>query len=123
MTRYKDLNKKVVECLKHFAPSRYSFLVFIFFYMSGLVFAILKPQYAASTFYYGFFLGIMEVKIQLPNIISLNYLLNQFFYYLGRVSSTIFLNNITLTFLCVFTGVAIIPRQKCTCYWKESFQF
>ncbi len=51
----------------------------------------------------------MKVKIQLPEIISLNYLFNQFIYYLGTVSFGIFLNNITLSVLCVFTGVAIIP--------------
>lgn len=28
MNKYEDLNKKIVECLKHFVPSRYSFLVF-----------------------------------------------------------------------------------------------
>lgn len=109
MARNENLNKRFIECLEHIAPSRYSFLIFILFYVSGLGFAILKPQYAASSFYYGFFLGIMEVKIQLPDIISLNYLLNQFIYYLGRFSFGIFLNNVTLAVLCVFTGIAIVP--------------
>jgi uncharacterized membrane protein SpoIIM required for sporulation len=109
MTRYGNLYKRVIKCLRHFAPSKYSFLIFILFYLSGLIFAILKPQYAASTFYYGFFLGVMKVKIQLPDIISLNYLSNQFIYYLGRVSFSIFLNNVKLAIFCVFMGVAIVP--------------
>lgn len=109
MTRYENLNKRFIECLKHVSPSKYFFLIFSLFYISGLVFALLKPQYAASSFCYGFFLGTIEVKIQLPGIISLNYLLNQFIYYLGRVSFGIFLNNVTLTVLCIFTGIAIIP--------------
>lgn len=108
MIGHENLNKKVINCLKHAAPSKYSFLIFSLFYVSGLVFSILKPQYAASFFYYGFFLGVMEVKIQFPDIISLNYILNQFIYYLGRISFDIFLNNITLMVLCVFTGVAIV---------------
>ncbi len=51
----------------------------------------------------------MEVNIQLPDIISLNYLQNHFIYYLGQYSFDIFLNNIKLMILCIFTGIAIIP--------------
>ena len=109
MTRYENLNKKAINCLKHVTPSKYSFLIFALFYVSGLIFVILKPQYAAFSFYYGFFLGVMEVKIQFPDIFSLNYLLNQFIYYLGRISFGIFLNNVTLMALCIFTGIAIVP--------------
>ena len=109
MTRYGNLNKRVIKCLRHFVPSKYSFLIFVFFYVSGLIFAILKPQYAVSSFYYGFFLGNMEVNIQLPDIISLNYLQNHFIYYLGQYSFGIFLNNIKLMILCIFTGIAIVP--------------
>lgn len=109
MNRYGNLNKRIIKCLRHFAPSKYSFLIFTLFYVSGLVFAILKPQYAVSSFYYGFFLGNMEVNIQLPDIISLNYLQNHFIYYLGQYSFSIFLNNIKLMILCIFTGIAIVP--------------
>lgn len=100
---------RFIECLKNFLPSKYSFIIFALFYVSGLLFAALKPEYAASYFYYGFFMGVLEVKIQLPDIFSFNYFLNQFVYYLGRVSFGIFLNNVTLAILCVFTGIAIIP--------------
>jgi hypothetical protein len=109
MKKHENLNKKVIKCLKRIAPSKYSFLIFILFYVSGLVFAILKPQYAVSSFYYGFFLGNMDVSIQLPDIISLNYLQNHFIYYLGQYSFGIFLNNIMLMVLCIFTGIAIVP--------------
>lgn len=109
MIQYKNLSKRFIECLKSISPSKYSFLIFILFYIAGFVFAILKPQSALSSFYYGFFLGTIEVKIQLPDIISLNYFLNQFIYYLGRVSLNIFLNNVTIALFCVFTGIAIIP--------------
>ena len=67
------------------------------------------PQYAASSFYYGFFLGNMDVNIQLPDIISLNYFSNHFIHYLGQYSFDIFLNNVILNVLCVFTGIALIP--------------
>ena len=107
MIRYKNL--RLNGFLKFFLPSKYSFLIFILFYISGLIFALLKPQYAANSFYYGFFLGDIDAKIQLPGIISLNYIFNQFIYYLGGVLFGIFLNNITLTFLCIFTGIAIVP--------------
>lgn len=109
MARYGNLNKRVMKCLRHFVPSKYSFLIFVLFYVSGLIFAILKPQYAVSSFYYGFFLGNMEVNIQLPDIISFNYLQNHFIYYLGQYSFNIFLNNIKLMILCIFTGIAIVP--------------
>ena len=109
MIRHENLNEKVIGCLKRVAPSKYSFLIFIFFYVSGMVFVFLMPQYAASSFYYGFFLGNMDVNIQLPDIISLNYLSNHFIYYLGQYSFDIFLNNVILNVLCVFTGIALIP--------------
>ncbi len=109
MIKYENLYKKFRGCLKPFFPSKYSFLAFILFYIAGFVFTILKPQSAFSSFYYGFFLGTMEVKIQLPDIISLDYFINQFVYYLGRVSFNIFLNNVTVAFICVFTGIAVIP--------------
>lgn len=109
MKKHENLNKKFIKCLKRIAPSKYSFLIFSLFYVSGLVFAILKPQYAVSSFYYGFFLGNMDVSIQLPDIISLNYLQNHFIYYLGQYSFGIFLNNIMLMVLCIFTGIAIVP--------------
>jgi|GEM_PF-450794 len=109
MKRYKTLGNKFIGTLQGFLPSKYSFLAFILFFTFGLVFSILKPQYAASSFYYGFFLGNIEAKIQLPEIFSLNYFLNQFIYYLGNVSFKIFLNNVTIAFLCIFTGIAIVP--------------
>ncbi len=51
----------------------------------------------------------MDVNIQLPDIISLNYLSNHFIHYLGQYSFDIFLNNVLLNVLCVFTGIALIP--------------
>ena len=109
MIRHENLTKKAIDCLKRVAPSKYSFLTFFLFYVSGLVFVFLMPQYAASSFYYGFFLGNMDVNIQLPDIISLNYLSNHFIHYLGQYSFDIFLNNVILNVLCVFTGIALIP--------------
>lgn len=109
MIKHENWGKKFIKLLKSVLPSKYSLLIFILFYVVGFIFAILKPQYAVSSFYYGFFLGNIEAKIQLPEVISLNYFINQFIYYLGRVSFSIFLNNVTTVFLCIFTGIAIVP--------------
>lgn len=108
MIKQKKLIKTIKRYFVGFLPAKYSFLVFILFYTAGLFFTLLIPQQAASYFYYGFFMGNMEVKIQLPEIISLNYVINQFIYYLGAVSFDIFINNLKIIILCVFTGVALI---------------
>ncbi|MDI6723786.1 MAG: stage II sporulation protein M [Methanobacterium sp.] len=55
------------------------------------------------------FLDGIEVKIQMPMDITLDYILNQFIYYLGAVSLGIFLNNLVLMILCIFSGFALIP--------------
>ena len=103
MMKHENSNKRFIRFLKSFLPSKYSFLVFILFYIAGLIFVISKTQFAVLYFNYGFFLGNIEAKIQLPKIISLNYFINQFIHYLGGVSFHIFLNNVTTVFLCIFT--------------------
>lgn len=75
----------------------------------GFLFAYFEPSKAQSTFNGGFFLGNIEAKIQLPKTITFDYLINQLIYYLGAVSFNIFVNNLFITFLCIFTGIAIIP--------------
>jgi hypothetical protein len=91
-----------------FLPSKYSFLVFILFYIAGLIFTIFLPSYTAVFFQYGFFLGKMEVTINLPTFISFDYFIDQFIYNLGAISLDLFLNNLKIIILCIFTGVALI---------------
>jgi hypothetical protein len=69
----------------------------------------MNPDQAHLTFPDGLFLSKIDAQIQLPEAITLNYFFNQFFYYLGTVSFNIFLNNLLLTLLCIFSGVAIFP--------------
>jgi hypothetical protein len=92
-----------------FLPSKYVFLTGIIFYLLGFVFAVLNPYYAYSVFNGGFFMGSMEVKLAVPESTSIQYLINQFVNYLGAVSFHIFLNNLLVSFICIFTGIAIIP--------------
>lgn len=108
MIKQKKLIKTIKRYFVGFLPAKYSFLVFILFYIAGLIFTIILPSYTASFFYYGFFLGNIELKINLPVFISFNYFINQFVYYLGAVSFNIFINNLKTIILCIFTGVAII---------------
>lgn len=75
----------------------------------GFLFAYFEPVKAQSIFNGGFFFGNIEAKIQLPKTITFSYLINQFIYYLGAVSFNIFVNNLFITLLCIFTGIAIVP--------------
>jgi hypothetical protein len=101
--------KSVKNFLRGFLPSRNVFLVGLIFYILGMAFAYLEPQVARSIFNGGFLLGNIDAKIQYSPPISLEYILNQFVYYLGGVSLNLFLNNLFLSLLCIFTGVAIVP--------------
>ena len=69
----------------------------------------MNPDQAHLTFPDGLFLSNIDAQIQLPEVITLDYVLNQFFYYLGAVSFNIFLNNVLLMLLCIFSGIAIFP--------------
>lgn len=102
--------KSIREFLQGFLPSRYVLVVGILFYILGIVFAFMNPDSAHLTFPGGFFLNNIDVKIQLPQVITLNYLINQFFCYLGSVSFNYFLNNVLMAILCIFTGIAIFSK-------------
>lgn len=104
----KKLIKTIMKFCQGFLPSKYSFSVFILFYITGLIFTIFSPSYTAFFVPYGFFLGKMEVTINLPASISLDYFIDQFIYNLGAISLGIFLNNLITIILCVFTGIAFI---------------
>lgn len=110
MSKLENLKlKSLKNVIYGFLPSKYALSAGIIFYILGFVFAFLNPYYAHSIFNGGFLLGTMEVKLQLPGSISINYLINQFVKYLGAVSFNIFLNNVFISFICIFTGIAIIP--------------
>ena len=98
-----------IKFLSKSLPSREVLIVCILFYILGIVFAFMNPVQAHITFPGGMFLDNIVVKIQMPLIISFYYVLNQFVYYLGAVAFKIFLNNIILTFLCIFSGIAAFP--------------
>lgn len=95
--------------LRGFIPSKEILVVCSLFYILGIVFAFMNPGEAMATFPGGLFLGNIEVKIQPSGPITLDYILNQFIFYLGHVSLNIFLNNLFLIFLCVISGIAIFP--------------
>lgn len=92
-----------------FLPSREILIVCILFYVLGIIFAFMNPDSAHLTFPGGMFLQNIDAKIHMPAVITFNYLWNQFVYFLGAVSLTIFLKNLILMILCIFSGVAIIP--------------
>ncbi|HML05272.1 MAG TPA: stage II sporulation protein M [Methanobacterium sp.] len=90
-------------------PSKEILIVCTLFYILGIVFVFMNPDLARLTFPGGMFLDNIEAKIRLPSSITLDYFFNQFFYYLGAISFNIFLNNLFLIGLCIFSGIAIFP--------------
>ncbi|AEG19422.1 stage II sporulation protein M [Methanobacterium paludis] len=103
-------NKKWIKTFLHgFIPSKYAFLTFLIFYFAGFIFAYVAPHLAQSNFNGGFLLGELDAKIQVPQTITLVYLENQFIHYLGAVSWGLFVNNMRTSFLCIFSGIAIVP--------------
>ncbi|MGZ7070365.1 MAG: stage II sporulation protein M [Methanobacterium sp.] len=101
--------KSLKNILALFKPSREILIVCILFYILGIVFAFMNPNQAHITFPGGMFLDNIEVQTQIPGVITFDYAVNQFFYYLGAVSFRIFLNNLLLTILCIFSGILIFP--------------
>lgn len=75
----------------------------------------MDPDLARHSFSIGMFLDSIEAKIQLHTVITLDYILNQFIYYLGAISLGIFLNNLFNDFMHFF-GVCYNP-----CYFDRSF--
>jgi len=105
----KYFNNRLIRFLKGFLPSKEILIVCILFYILGIVFAFMNPVQARLTFPGGMFLYNIEAKIQLPSSITFDYVFNQFFSYLGAISFNIFLNNLFLMVLCIFSGIAIFP--------------
>lgn len=102
-------NNRLIRFLRGFLPSKKILIICILFYIIGIVFAFMNPDQAHLTFSGGMFLDNIDVKMELPSFITIDYIFNQFFYYLGAVSFNIFLNNLFLMLLCVFSGIAIFP--------------
>ncbi|MGZ7119986.1 MAG: stage II sporulation protein M [Methanobacterium sp.] len=102
-------SKSLKNILALFKPSREILIVCILFYILGIVFAFMNPNQAHITFPGGMFLDNIKVQTQIPGVITFDYAVNQFFYYLGAVSFRMFLNNLLLTILCIFSGIAIFP--------------
>ena len=75
--------KSIKKFFQGFLPSKYILLISILFYILGIVFTFVNPDQARLTFHEGFFLLGIEEKIQLPHNITLEYVLNQFIFYLG----------------------------------------
>ncbi|GAB4307603.1 MAG: hypothetical protein Kow0019_03460 [Methanobacteriaceae archaeon] len=53
-------------------------------------------------------MGNLEVKIQYPTKITLNYFYEQFINFLGKKSFYIFLNNFLVIILSIFSGIGLI---------------
>lgn len=100
---------KLKQFLSQFLPSRLAIIAGAIFFAVGFILAFFQPQTAHSIFGVGFFLGNIELHIQLPQTITFDYLIHQFVFYLGAVAFRIFINNIVVSLLCIFSGVAIIP--------------
>ncbi|AXV37686.1 MAG: hypothetical protein CIT01_05480 [Methanobacterium sp. BRmetb2] len=98
-----------LKFFKGFIPSKRVLLAGIVFYIAGFLLAVLDPETAQLIFKGGFLWGNLEVKFQPPSKLTLNYLTEQFINYLGFKSFNIFLNNLLLIILAIFSGFALIP--------------
>ena len=101
--------KQIKEFFKGFLPLKKILVICILFYILGIVFAFVNSDKAHLIFPGGMFLDNLEAKIQVPAVITFDYFLDQFIFYLGAVSFAIFLKNLVLALLSIFSGVAIIP--------------
>lgn len=90
-------------------PSKYSLILFFSFFIGGFLFALIDPSKAQSTFHGGFFLNNLTAQIIPPSEISFRYLVNQFIFFLGGTSWSLFFNNLMVSLECIFTGFLIIP--------------
>ncbi|MDI6643916.1 MAG: stage II sporulation protein M [Methanobacteriaceae archaeon] len=78
------------------------------FYIGGIIYTVLDPTNAPIFFKGGFLLGNLEVKIQYPSKITLNYFYEQFINFLGKKSFNIFLNNLLIIIISIFSGIGLI---------------
>ncbi len=101
--------KRIKSFFAGFIPSKYSFILFVIFFVGGVLFAFLDPIKAYSTFNGGFLLNDLTAQIIPPFEISFQYLMNQFVYFLGKTSWGIFFNNLMVSLECIFSGFLIIP--------------
>ena len=102
--------KQFKTILAGFLPSKYVLLVGAIFFLGGLIFALFNPQAAQSSFYGGIYTGKIMVLIQVPDVITFKYAVNQLFYYFGANVFQIFLKNSTFSIICIFSGFLIIPE-------------
>jgi hypothetical protein len=104
-----NILKKFKSPILGLLPSKYIFLISMLFFFGGLIFALIDPRAASSTFNGGIFTGTLVVLFDAPTVITPKYLINQFIYFLGANAFHIFLNNLYYSLICIFTGVMILP--------------
>lgn len=89
-------------------PSRKVIFLGLFFYFLGLFLASGFPVKSPIHFGFGFLTGNLNVEISSP-IWTLEYFRIQFLDYLGNVAGNIFMSNMQVVLLCIFSGFYIIP--------------
>lgn len=101
--------KRIKSFIIGFRPSKYSSIIFVIFFIGGFLFAFMDPAKAQSTFDGGFLLNQLTAQFIPPNEISFQYFMDQFVFFLGKVSWGIFSNNLVVSLECIFSGFLIIP--------------
>jgi hypothetical protein len=82
--------KRIKSFIIGFRPSKYSSIIFVIFFIGGFLFAFMDPAKAQSTFDGGFLLNHLTAQFIPPNEISFQYFMDQFVFFLGKVSWGIF---------------------------------
>jgi hypothetical protein len=90
-------------------PSLKVLILGAFFFFLGFFWTAQDPAGAAAVFSFGFLTGNMTVNFTPVGSWSWEYFRVQFLDYLGNVTGKIFLWNMQVILLCIFTGIAIIP--------------
>lgn len=94
--------------IKYILPSKKVILLATFFYFFGIFIALDNHDLNNLPFAFGFLTGNLSVQF-CSNPITLDYLKLQFIDYLGKVTQNIFLSNMQIALLCIFSGIFIIP--------------
>lgn len=106
--KIKASNRNELRKILIFLPSQKVLFLGLFFYILGLFLASGIIIKSTLPWGFGFLTGNINVHVDSP-VWTFEYLKTQFIDYLGNVSWNIFLSNMKVVFLCIFSGFYIIP--------------
>lgn len=104
-----EIRRELKRFLLNLLPSLKVIILASFFFFLGFFWTLQSPTGAAGVFSFGFLTGNMAVNFTPVGSWSWEYIRVQFLDFLGTVWGNIFMWNMQVILLCIFTGIAIIP--------------